>query len=150
MEKEFETKILEEPAKKIRDIEAEKANKKMKKKYSKNKSNLNDSQMQSLNETSEADTVSDVGERKKKVKNGNGKRDDGPVIKSDYKLVIDTEATLYALNYNYSIIKYTQQGLINDKMAFQSMFVNQVRCYFLIKSALTQILLQTLVYSPQI
>ena len=51
---------------------------------------------------------------------------------------------------NFSIHKYAQQGLLGNRNAFRSPFVNQVRCFFLLKVVMTQIMLQTLIYSPRI
>jgi len=69
---------------------------------------------------------------------------------SHYEYSIDEEATLFAMKNNFSIIKYIQLGLITNKHAFQSPIVSHMNFFFLVKTTVTQILLQTLVYNPRL
>lgn len=63
---------------------------------------------------------------------------------------VDYEATLRGLEKDPNLIKFIQEGLIDDKNAYKSALVSQIRLIFLLKAALFQILLQALPYSPGI
>lgn len=62
----------------------------------------------------------------------------------DKYYVVDYEKTIKYLHVDPNIVKFIQEGLIDDAGAYISPLVGQLRFYFLFKACLFQILLQAL------
>ena len=63
---------------------------------------------------------------------------------------MDYATTINYLHVDPNIVQFVQEGLLDDTGAYVSPLVGQLRFYFVLKASIFQVLLQALIYSPQL
>lgn len=66
-----------------------------------------------------------------------------------YESVVDIYETVRYMHLSPTHVNYCQTTIIDNKLVFASIIVNQFRFFFLFKNAASQVLITTLPYSPQ-